>query len=175
MEIRARLTAWMQTPEARRVSLRALAAEMGCSHQLLGFYLRGWYAWRGREYKRRSSEIRARAKSENRELTPGEEAQIHELVRARFRCLFSAAVEEKLRGMEAEAKEPSFVLSKGAMMFVKGFARKGFPEAQRILRRCAGRENGVQRDTVRALEKNRLKSGRNNLPENSTDAAKSFR
>lgn len=38
-EIRARLTEWKQTPESLRSSLRALASEMGISHQLLGFYL----------------------------------------------------------------------------------------------------------------------------------------
>jgi hypothetical protein len=136
----------MQTPESRRVSLRALGAEMGCSHQLLSFYLRGWYAWRRREYKRKSAEIEARAKAERRELTPWEEAQISECRRMRFRCLLSAKVEEHLREMEAEAREPSFVLSKGAMKFVAAFARKGFPEAQRILRRCAERSKVVFRE-----------------------------
>ena len=39
--IRARLFAWKQTPESQRVSLRKLAVELGTSHQLLAFYLRG--------------------------------------------------------------------------------------------------------------------------------------
>jgi hypothetical protein len=39
VEIRARLTEWKQTPAPFRNSLRALAAEMGTSHQLLSFYL----------------------------------------------------------------------------------------------------------------------------------------
>jgi hypothetical protein len=144
-EIRARLTAWMQTPESRRVSLRALGAEMGCSHQLLSSYLRGWYGWKGREYMREAAEIEARAKAERRELMRWEEARVSECYRARWRCLFSAAMEEKLREMEAEAKDPSFVLSKGAMMLVSGFARKGVPEAQRILRKCAERSKVVFR------------------------------
>jgi hypothetical protein len=39
-EIRARLSAWKQVPETQRMSLRALAAEMRVSHQLLSFHLR---------------------------------------------------------------------------------------------------------------------------------------
>ena len=39
-EFRLRLRKWKKTPEARRVSLRALAAKLGTSHQLLSFYLR---------------------------------------------------------------------------------------------------------------------------------------
>jgi hypothetical protein len=39
-EFRLRLRKWKETPEARRVSLRALAAKLGTSHQLLSFYLR---------------------------------------------------------------------------------------------------------------------------------------
>jgi hypothetical protein len=142
----------MQTPESRRVSLRALGAEMGVSHQLLSFYLRGWYAWRRREYKRKWAEIEARAKAERRELTSWEEAQISQCRRMRFRCLLSAEVEKKLREMECEAKDPSFVLSKGAMMLVSGFARKGMPEAQRILRRCAARERGFRRTRLAQSE-----------------------
>lgn len=61
-EIRARLAAWKQTPEQERISLRTLAAELGTSHQLLSFYLRGLD-------KRQIN----RAKTENRSLTAGEE------------------------------------------------------------------------------------------------------
>jgi hypothetical protein len=120
------------------VSLRALGTEMGCSHQLLGFYLREWDKWQGREHRRESAEIRARAKSENRELTPGEWARDRELYRARFQCILRTALEDRLRKIEAEAKAASFVLTKGQINFVKAFAQRGFPRAQAILQKCAG-------------------------------------
>jgi hypothetical protein len=40
VEIRAALVTRSQVPEPERKSLRALAAELGTSHQLLSFYLR---------------------------------------------------------------------------------------------------------------------------------------
>lgn len=67
-EIRARLMAWKQTPEQERISLRALAAELGTSHQLLSFYLRGWDKWQIKQTPER-------AKTENRFLTAEEEAR----------------------------------------------------------------------------------------------------
>ena len=53
------LTAWKKTPESSRPPLRALARELGTSHQLLAFYLNGLEKWRGEEYWRRAKEIRA--------------------------------------------------------------------------------------------------------------------
>ena len=44
-EFRASLIAWRQTPGASRISLRALAAKMDTSHQLLSFYLRRLHMW----------------------------------------------------------------------------------------------------------------------------------
>ena len=64
-EIRARLAEWKQTPEAQRISLRALAVELGTSHQLLSFYLRRCDKW----------QIKDRAQSEKRSLTVEEEAR----------------------------------------------------------------------------------------------------
>lgn len=51
-EIRARLMEWKQTPESLRSSLRALAAEIGTSHQLLSFYLQRLEEWQGTEDER---------------------------------------------------------------------------------------------------------------------------
>jgi hypothetical protein len=51
-EVRTRLAAWRQIPEAHRVSLRALAVQIGTSHQLLSFYLQRldrWHACGGRQ------------------------------------------------------------------------------------------------------------------------------
>ena len=43
---------WKQTPESFRSSLRALAAEMGTSHQLLSFYLKWLKEQQGTECER---------------------------------------------------------------------------------------------------------------------------
>jgi hypothetical protein len=72
-EFRQRLIAWKQLPESLRPSLRALACELGSSHQLLAHYLDGLEEWlfkeRYRRAKKQAREIRARAKAENREMT----------------------------------------------------------------------------------------------------------
>jgi hypothetical protein len=49
LEIRLRLAKWKQVPEEQRMSLRALAAELGTSHQLLCSYLRTLDEWLDRE------------------------------------------------------------------------------------------------------------------------------
>ena len=51
-EIRARLAEWKQLPQSFRGSLRALATEMGTSHQLLSFYLQRLEERQGRECER---------------------------------------------------------------------------------------------------------------------------
>ena len=65
-EIRARLTEWKQLLESSRSSLRALARELGTSHQLLGHYLRHWEVWQAKEYQRQANELRRRARAETR-------------------------------------------------------------------------------------------------------------
>src|SRR5258708_4160965 len=69
-EIRTRLVEWKQIPEATRISLRALAAEIGTSHQLLSFYLERLNEWqlneRAKEYRRQAKAIRDQAHAENR-------------------------------------------------------------------------------------------------------------
>ena len=59
-EICARLATWRQQPAEQRPSLRALAAELGTSHQMLSFHLKGLNDWQRREYFRKSQEIRAK-------------------------------------------------------------------------------------------------------------------
>jgi hypothetical protein len=53
-------------------SLRALAAELGTSHQLLGFYLKDLDRWRHEKYKREAKAIRDRAEKETRHTMPWE-------------------------------------------------------------------------------------------------------
>jgi hypothetical protein len=66
-EFRQRLIAWKQTPVAFRPSLRALARELGTSHQLLSHYLSVLEEWRREKDLER---LRAQAKTKNLTLTP---------------------------------------------------------------------------------------------------------
>ena len=66
-EFRQRLIAWKQEPVRSRPSLRALARELGTSHQLLKQYLDGLEKWkRDKDLER----IRANAKAKGVRLTP---------------------------------------------------------------------------------------------------------
>lgn len=66
-EFRQRLIAWKQEPVRSRPSLRALAAELGTSHQLLKHYVDGLEKWkRDKDLER----IRASAKAKGVRLTP---------------------------------------------------------------------------------------------------------
>ena len=69
-EFRQRLIAWKQTPILSRPSLRALARELGTSHQLLKHYLDGLDEW---ERERKLEPLRATAKAKNVPLTPAVE------------------------------------------------------------------------------------------------------
>jgi hypothetical protein len=76
-EIRERLMVWKRGPESSRPSLRALARELGVSHQLLKHYLDGLDEWEYEERFRaakemarmRAKDVSARAKAENRKMT----------------------------------------------------------------------------------------------------------
>ena len=86
-EIRARLVQWRQIPEPQRISLRALAAEIGTSHQMLSFYLRGLDKWQASEYQRQAKAICDRADAENRSMSESEMAQGLAYQQAASRCL----------------------------------------------------------------------------------------
>ena len=104
---------------------------MGTSHQLLSFYLRSWDSWQRKEYQRKANEIRARAKAENRYMTPGEEAQVIAYERASFRSILESVLVDRLRKLRLASKTGP--LSKGKLKMVSLFARRGFPIAQEIL------------------------------------------
>src|ERR1017187_2425250 len=55
-EFRERLVAWRQAPGVLRPSLRALAREVGTSHQLLKHYLDGLEKWQYKERHRKATE-----------------------------------------------------------------------------------------------------------------------
>jgi len=170
VEIRARLLAWKQAPEPGRMSLRALAAGMGTSHQLLSFYLKRLGKWQGEEYRRKANDLRARAKAENRYMTPGEEAQMIAYERAGFHSMIDSVLADTLprmlRELQADAKAGR--LSKGQIKMVNLFARSGYPIAQKILQKHSQHMND-------APHQSRGKIGKNNLPVIPSDAAKSFR
>ena len=76
-EFRQSLIVWRETPVSSRPSLRALARELGTSHQLLKHYLDELAEWeckaryqRAKETaEREAAEIRARVKAEGRRMT----------------------------------------------------------------------------------------------------------
>jgi len=60
-ELCQRLLIWKQVPESSRTSLRALARNLGVSHQLLRHYVKRLDKWQAEEYWRRARLIRAHA------------------------------------------------------------------------------------------------------------------
>jgi LmbE family N-acetylglucosaminyl deacetylase len=157
-EIRARLAEWKQIPESSRQSLRALARELGTSHQLLGDYLKRWEKWQSKEYRHQAEEIRARAKAENRLTTPWEQQQVHACDRAQIRALAASALLDMLARIKREAKRGP--LSGWQIKMLKILAHAGFPEAQALLQKCS---------------QTSAKNQKNNLPPIPSGAAKSFR
>jgi hypothetical protein len=69
-EFRQKLIEWKQTPESLRHSLRALARELGTSHQLLSHYLSTLGEWRREKDLER---LRAQAKAKSLTLTSEDE------------------------------------------------------------------------------------------------------
>jgi hypothetical protein len=140
-EFRARLVAWKQTPEQKKISLRALARELGTSHQLLSHYLQRWEKWQSKEYRRGAKEIRARAEAENRSLTQWEETQVHSYEKAAFHCMLESVLEPASKKMLKELQagvSSRRTLSKHQLKTVLLLARYGVPGAQAILRAKRG-------------------------------------
>src|SRR5580704_5441834 len=103
-EFRHRLVLWKQTPGSSRPSLRALACELGTSHQLLAFYLKGLENWRINENWRLAKEIRARAKAEGRPLSQWEEHQARDYDRAGIRATVASHLHETIEQIRQEAE-----------------------------------------------------------------------
>jgi hypothetical protein len=135
-EIRTKLIAWKNGPEQQRVSLRTLALELGTSHQLLSSYVRGLNKWQAKDYKRRAEAIRNLAWSENRCLMPWEESQAAALDRAAFQCMIESALTYALKRYEAEFRENKVgKVTKSKLKLVRMLAQKGFPGAEKLLRK----------------------------------------
>jgi hypothetical protein len=107
-EIRARLVEWKQIPETIRISLRALAAEIGTSHQLLSFYLQGLNQWqaneRSKEYRSRAKAIRDRAAAENRSMSDFEVQQEWAYQQEAGRWMADSLLDKLFRSLEGDAK-----------------------------------------------------------------------
>ncbi len=136
-------------PESQRQSLRALAAEIGTSHQLLSFYLRWWDHWQMKEYRRKAREIRAHAEAESRPMTRWEEQQVEAYDRAAFHSMIDSVLHKTLKQLQAQATLGK--LSRIQIKMLKLLASRGHREARKLLQRI------------------------NNLPEAAVGAAKSFR
>ena len=129
--IRTRLVSWRQTPEPSRISLRALASELGTTHQLLSFYLRGLDKWQEKEFLSRAKAIRDRARAENRYMTPWERSQEISLERSALVCMMDEILAPTLKQLEEDAKAGA--LTKQALKIVVSLAHRGVPIAQKIL------------------------------------------
>jgi hypothetical protein len=134
-EFRRRLTAWKQTPVSLRPSLRALARELGTSHQLLTFYLKRLEKWQGKEYWRQAREIRARAVAENRPMTPWEEQQVRAYDRVGARYTVESALLNKIERIKQDAKRGP--LNRHQIQTLRIFVRQGWPGAKELLQECS--------------------------------------
>jgi hypothetical protein len=137
-EFRERLSAWRQTPASARPSLRALARELGTSHQLLMHYLRGLEKWRYKQCYRKATEeadqILARAIVEDRPMTQCEQQQRHAFTLAAVRAQGAAILLDELTKFKQEAKRGP--LHPAQFKTVKNLAKHGFPGARELLQKC---------------------------------------
>jgi hypothetical protein len=139
-EFRRQLIAWKQTPESLRPSLRALARQLGSSHQLLTFFLKHLEEWQGEEWMREASEIGASASGDGRPMTPSEEHRADDLRRAGIRAITDSALRSSLESLNLESKRG--LLSWHQFKLLKLLARNGFPEAQELLQKSL--QDGVK-------------------------------
>jgi hypothetical protein len=156
-EIRARLAEWKSLPESSRPTLRALAQELGTSHQLLSHYLQGWEKWQGKEYRRQAKELRGRALTETRPWVMDElmkQAEAYD--QAAFQCMISSMLEDLLGRIERDAKVGCLKAVQVKMLRV--LASRGDRRAQKLLDKL-----------------NSAKKSQNNLPLTSTRTCNSFR
>ena len=126
------LTAWQRTPESSRPSLRALARELGTSHQLLSFYLKRLDQWQANEYWRQAREIRACARTENRLLTPWEEQQARACDRAGLRIKTGLMLRETIEHMRKDSERRPLVWQEIKVLKILA---PGFPQARELLQK----------------------------------------
>jgi len=126
-EFRRRLIVWKQTPESMRPSLRALAGELGTSHQILVYHLNRLDRWQAQERAKR--------------------------IRAEGRPFTAALVEvgaDTLWRIKQEARRGP--LNGHQVKILKLFAKQGFSGAREILEKCRQMTPEEERQ-ARAAEK----------------------
>jgi hypothetical protein len=156
LEYHHRLATWKQMPETARPSLRALARELGTSHQLLGHYLQSWAKWQAKEYRQQAEEIRARAQRENRTLTPWEARQASAYDQEAFQWMIESVLDKSIMEIERDANVGT--LKRVQIKMLRLLASRGYAKAQKILGKLTGGEGS-----------------KNNLPLRQARAAKSYR
>jgi hypothetical protein len=119
-------------PQFSRPSLRALARELGTSHQLLSFYLKNLNKWQSKEYWRQAKEIRARANAEGRALTEQEEQQVYAHNRAAMRATVGPMLLDTIERIKVETERRP--LCRQEIKILKILARQ-FPEAHELLQK----------------------------------------
>jgi hypothetical protein len=133
-EFRQRIKAWNRTPESSRPSLRALARELGTSHQLLGHYLAGLEKWHFKERYRKatqeSDQIIARAIVEDRPMTQWEKQQDYAFTLAALRAKAGWILLDELAKLKQEARRGP--LNRHQIKMLRVLARH-FPKAQELL------------------------------------------
>jgi hypothetical protein len=161
-EFRQRLVAWNQTPKSLRPSLRALARELGTSHQLLKHYLDGLEKWRYKERYRQATEesdqILARAIVEDRAMTQWEIERHRVCTITAMRAKLASLMVDELASLKRATRRSS--LNPAQLKLVKILAKRRFPGAQVLL------DNLSQSDA---------RNCNDNLPVISAGAVKSFR
>jgi hypothetical protein len=117
-------------PQFSRPSLRALARELGTSHQLLSFYVKSLHRWQSKEYWRQAREIRARANAEGRALTQQEEQRFYAYNRAATRATVGPMLLETIERMKKDSEGRP--LYRQEIKALKILACQ-FPEAHEVL------------------------------------------
>jgi len=120
-ELRQRLVVWKQTPIALRPSLREITGELGTSHQILSYYLRGLDTW-GAEQK--AKRIRARAEAEGRQMTFREDLEV----------MMISTMAKWIVELRKAAKDGP--LNSDQFKLLKELVHQGFPEGREILEKC---------------------------------------
>lgn len=142
-ELSQKLVARKRTPESSWPSLRAFAAELGTSHQMLTYYLSGVDKWQAEE---RAKHIPARAKAAGRHMTLRE--CLDAIITPGFFCKI-----EKLR--QAAKRGP---LNHWQIKMLKLLAKQGFAGAQDLLEKCSQRK--VTPEELRVLREKRIQGYR---------------
>jgi hypothetical protein len=140
LELRRKLIEWKRTAESSRPPLRALARELGTSHQLLAFYLNGLEKWQGEEYFRQAREIRARAIAEDRPLTQWEDEKARAYDRAALHFTTGYMLRDSIKRTKKDSERGP--LCWHDIQSLKMLASK-FPEAQELLEKCL--QNGIKK------------------------------